>query len=98
MRYLLEAGIAQEFIGRNAKVVQSVDGARRANGAPVTQPQSLQRLPRNGTPLGRRTASLASVNGPVAEAVSIKTSTSSREWGQPTEDSQASWPANPGHG
>ena len=30
MRYLLDTGIAQEFIGRNAKVVQRVDGARRA--------------------------------------------------------------------
>ena len=29
MRYLLDTGIAQEFIGRNAKVVQRVDGARR---------------------------------------------------------------------
>ena len=30
MRYLLDTGIAQEFIGRNAKVVQRVDGARHA--------------------------------------------------------------------
>ena len=30
MRYLLDTGIAQEFIGRNAKVVQRVDGAQRA--------------------------------------------------------------------
>ena len=30
MRYLLDTGIAQEFIGRNAKVVQRVDGARCA--------------------------------------------------------------------
>ena len=30
MRYLLDTGIAQEFIGRNAKVVQRVDGTRRA--------------------------------------------------------------------
>ena len=30
MRDLLDTGIAQEFIGRNAKVVQRVDGARRA--------------------------------------------------------------------
>jgi len=30
MRYLLDTGIAQEFIGRNAKVVQRMDGARRA--------------------------------------------------------------------
>ena len=29
MRYLLDTGIAQEFIGRNAKVVQRVDGATR---------------------------------------------------------------------
>jgi len=34
MRYLLDTGIAQEFIGRNAKVVQSVDVARRA-GNPI---------------------------------------------------------------
>ena len=31
MRYLLDTGIAQEFIGRNAKVVQRVDG-RDARG------------------------------------------------------------------
>ena len=31
MRYLLDTGIAQEFIGRNAKVVQRVD-ARDARG------------------------------------------------------------------
>ena len=30
MRYLLDTGIAQEFIGRNAKVVQRVDGAQCA--------------------------------------------------------------------
>ena len=30
MRYLLDTGIAQEFIGGNAKVVQRVDVARRA--------------------------------------------------------------------
>jgi tRNA(fMet)-specific endonuclease VapC len=30
MRYLLDTGIAQEFIGRNAKVVQRVDDARHA--------------------------------------------------------------------
>ena len=30
MRYLLDTGIAQEFIGRNAKVLQRVDVARRA--------------------------------------------------------------------
>ena len=30
MRDLLDTGIAQEFIGRNAKVVQRMDGARRA--------------------------------------------------------------------
>ena len=30
MRYLLDTGIAQEFIGRNAKVVQRVDDTRRA--------------------------------------------------------------------
>ena len=30
MRYLLDTGIAQEFIGGNAKVVQRVDGARRS--------------------------------------------------------------------
>ena len=30
MRYLLDTGIAQDFIGRNAKVVQRVDVARRA--------------------------------------------------------------------
>jgi len=30
MRHLLDTGIAQEFIGRNAKVVQRVDDARRA--------------------------------------------------------------------
>jgi len=30
MRYLIDTGIAQEFIGRNAKVVQRVDVARRA--------------------------------------------------------------------
>jgi tRNA(fMet)-specific endonuclease VapC len=29
MRYLLDTGIAQEFIGRNAKVVQRADAARR---------------------------------------------------------------------
>ncbi len=29
MRYLLDTGIAQEFIGRNTKVVQRVDVARR---------------------------------------------------------------------
>ena len=30
MHNLLDTGIAQEFIGRNAKVVQRVDGARHA--------------------------------------------------------------------
>jgi tRNA(fMet)-specific endonuclease VapC len=30
MRYLLDTGIAQEFIGRNAKILQRVDIARRA--------------------------------------------------------------------
>jgi tRNA(fMet)-specific endonuclease VapC len=30
MRYLLDTGIAQELIGRDAKVLQRVDGARRA--------------------------------------------------------------------
>jgi len=30
MRYLLDTGIAQEFIGRNAKVLQRVDVMRRA--------------------------------------------------------------------
>jgi hypothetical protein len=41
MRYLLDTGIAQEFIGRNAKVVQRADAARRVgNRLPRQKPST----------------------------------------------------------
>ena len=60
MRYLLDTGIAQEFIGRNAKVVQRVDGAMRGESDwylhPGVSTTALDRSSRLSIRVGRNRA------------------------------------------